>query len=175
MSVTKLAFVKIEGLYKTCNHLGQTILDFRKFQLVPQNKYSTTLRVWDTNLIVGLNGTIGYNEWHLRWFQHKLLKQLDILHAINQAPHGILHKRRRFMELHPLHTRAEELDRKYVYLYDNMFILPNAKTFLMFHLLRELELLHNGNLHNAINNQPWTLLHSKTHLTFLLANTFSIS
>ena len=78
----KYALAAIEGHFSASKHLDRTILDFRPangIQLVPQNTYPMVLRVWDTNKLVGLNSSIGYNEWHLCWFQHKLLKQLDIL------------------------------------------------------------------------------------------------
>ena len=76
---------------------------------------------------------------------------MHTLHAIDHAPYGSLHRRRRFMESHPLFIQEEELDRKYVYLYNNMSNF-NAKTFLTHRMLRELQLIYNGQFHDVITN-----------------------
>ena len=89
------------------------------------------LRIWDTNKIVGPFGTLGYNEWHLRWFRHRLLRQSEILNSIDHAPYGRVYKRLRFMETHPYYLKELELDNKYTYLYNSLHN-ANSKAFLTF-------------------------------------------
>ena len=109
------------------------------------------LRVWDTNKIIGPYGTIGYNEWHLRCFKHRLMQQSDTLNAIDHVPYGKAYRRRRFLETHPLYFKELELDNKYTYLF-NSFHNVNSKAFLTFHMLRELHMFYNGKFHDVITN-----------------------
>ena len=109
------------------------------------------LRIWDTNKIVGPFGTLGYNEWHLRWFKHRLLRQSEILNSIDHVPYGRVYKRLRFLETHPNYIKEMDLDNKYTYLY-NSFHNANSKAFLTFYMLRELHLMYNGCFHGVITN-----------------------
>ena len=122
------------------------------------------LRVWDTNKIIGPYGTIGYNEWHLRWFKHRLMQQSDTLNAIDHVPYGKAYRRRRFLETHPLYFKELELDNKYTYLF-NSFHNVNSKAFLTFHMLRELHMFYNGKFHDVITNFVHYRYTAMTNLT----------
>ena len=149
------SIIALNGYFK--EPIGQsfhTIID-----LPPQDGTNTTLlstdpnllRIWDTNKIVGPFRTLGYNEWHLRWYKHRLLRQSEILNSIDHAPYGRVYKRLRFLETHPCYLKELELDNKYTYLYNSLHN-ANSKAFLTFHLLRELHLLYNGCFHRVITN-----------------------
>ena len=83
--------------------------------------------------------------------KHRLLQQSDALHAIDHALYGKAHRRRRYLESHPLYLKEIELGNKYTYLY-NSFSNGNSKSFLTHHMLLELQLLYNGHLHDVITN-----------------------
>ena len=116
------SIIALDGHFKEpIDQSFHTIMD-----LPPQDGTNTTLlstdpnllRIWDTNKIVGPFGTLGYNEWHLKWFKHRLLRQSKILNSIDHAPYGRVYKRLRCLETHPNYLKELDLDNKYTYLYN---------------------------------------------------------
>ena len=72
------AIAALDGHLKSSpTFLHRTILDLPSLEETDQSPLSKdlpALHIWGTNKIFAPHGTIGYNEWHLRWFKHRLLK-----------------------------------------------------------------------------------------------------
>ena len=88
---------------------------------------------------------IKFTTWIHQWFKARLTFQEHILYCINSTIYGSIHKRKRFLKLHPYFRKAKALDTYFQHLFTVMHA-PNKQQFLAYHLIRKLELLHDGDL-----------------------------
>ena len=137
-----------EYIYALTHHLSNTeATEFHTIMDVPNSPRDISClspRTWDSNEHVVTNvGYIKITSRTLQWFKVRLTFQEHVLHSINNTIHGPDHKRFRFMNLHSHYLKKKALDTSYQHLLTVMHA-PNKHKFLAYHLIRELEILHDG-------------------------------
>ena len=161
-----------EYIYDLTHHLSNTeATEFYTILDTPLKPRTSCFnpRTWDSNEHIATNaGCTKFTSWTLQWFKVRLTFQEHTLHCINSTIFGTTHKHQRFMKLHPYYLKEKALDTYYQHLLTVM-LAPNKHQFLAYHLIRELEILHDGNIydnlmHYAIHGQTFTeaTLHQDT-------------
>ena len=138
-----------EYIYALTHHLSDTLVtDFHTIMDAPNMPSNSCLtpRTWDSNAHIATNaGHIKITSWTLQRFKTRLTYQEHTLHCINNTIHGPDHSRSRFLNLYPYYQKEKALGTYYQHLLTVMHA-PNKHKFLAYYLIRELEILHDGNL-----------------------------
>ena len=125
---------------------------------IPSNSCLTP-RSWDNTNVSTTEGDLTITAWTLQLFKTRLTHQEHTLKCIDHTIYDPDHKRLRFLNLHPYFRKEKALKTTYQHLLTVMNS-PNKHEFLGYHLIRELEILHDGNL---FNNLVRYATHSQTN------------